>query len=215
MSRAAEKTSKREHMSLWEKLTFAFYRQRGFLFAPPFIAMLLITWKENEHHWTFVVGALLFLGGFFLRFWSQMHLHYRLKEKKLLTVSGPYVYVRNPIYIGNALLILGTGIMMELIWFIPVLLLYCVLVYTLVVRYEEYHLKMRYGNGYEEFMDRVPRWIPAFSKKPIISPPARRELDALIVPSFLAEYQCFILLALPVLKEAVTDNWLGIVSHLL
>ena len=214
MSRTA-KALELKQMSLWEKLTFAFYRQRGFLFAPPLVAMLLITWKRSEHLWVYIAGGGLFLAGFLLRFWSQQHLHYRLKQQKLLTMTGPYTHVRNPIYIGNSLLILGTGVMMELLWFAPILLVYCAVVYGLVVRYEEYHLKKRYGSAYEEFLRHVPRWFPVFSKKPLVPNPSRRELKSLIIPSLKAEYQCFILLLFPLVKEAVTHDWFGIAGRFL
>jgi hypothetical protein len=40
------------------------------------------------------------------------------------------------------------------------MLVYCVIVYSLVVRYEESHLRNKYGSPYEEYLAQVPRWLP-------------------------------------------------------
>ena len=65
-------------------------------------------WHEYEYdRLVWPLGLLLFLRGWALRIWAQQHVCYRIKTNKALTTSGPYAVVRNPIYIGNTLIVLG------------------------------------------------------------------------------------------------------------
>ncbi len=84
---------------------------------------------------------------------------------KELVVTGPYRYVRNPIYVGVALIFLG-----HFLWFgYWALLIYTVLafigVHVFVVLYEEPTLKRKFGAAYEDYLRRVPRWIPKFKSR--------------------------------------------------
>jgi len=79
---------------------------------------------------------------------------------KELVVTGLYKYVRNPMYVGVFLVIIG-----HFLWFgYRNLLIYAVLVLaafnTFVVYYEEPNLKNRFGAAYDEYRKNVPRWIP-------------------------------------------------------
>jgi len=77
-----------------------------------------------------------------------------------LVVSGLYKYVRNPMYVGVLLVIIGHFLRFGF-WN---LLIYAVLVFVgfsaFVVFYEEPTLKRNFGAAYEEYLKRVPRWIP-------------------------------------------------------
>jgi len=81
---------------------------------------------------------------------------------KELVVTGFYRYVRNPIYVGVLSIFLG-----HFLWFgYWALLIYTVFafigVHYFVVLYEEPTLKRNFGAAYEEYLKRVPRWIPKF-----------------------------------------------------
>ena len=79
---------------------------------------------------------------------------------KELVVSGLYNYVRNPMYVGVFLVIIG-----HFLWFgFWSLLIYAAIVFiafhSFVTFYEEPNLKNRFGATYEDYLRRVPRWIP-------------------------------------------------------
>ncbi len=79
-----------------------------------------------------------------------------------LVITGPYRYVRNPIYVGAGLIFLG-----HFLWFgYWALLIYAVLafigVHFFVILYEEPALKRRFGTSYEDYFKSVPRWFPKF-----------------------------------------------------
>lgn len=83
-----------------------------------------------------------------------------IEPPKQLVVSGLYNYIRNPMYIGVLLIIIG-----HFIWFgYWGLLIYAVVVwiaFNLFVRlYEEPNLRKRFGAEYENYLKSVPRWIP-------------------------------------------------------
>ena len=147
------------------RLRWAF-RVRGLLMVPPILFTLLCFRGEFEKDWLiYPLGFAVFGLGVGVRVWAQMHLHYRLRVHKVLTRTGPYRFVRNPIYIGNTAILLGLVIMSELLWFLPVMLAYCAVVYHYVVRYEEAHLSEKYGQPYRAYLAAVPRWLPHRSRK--------------------------------------------------
>ena len=81
---------------------------------------------------------------------------------KELVVSGLYNYVRNPMYVGVLLVIIS-----HFLWFgFWNLLIYAMVVFlsfsAFVIFYEEPTLKRKFGQAYEEYFKRVPRWIPRF-----------------------------------------------------
>src|SRR5215510_5075489 len=83
---------------------------------------------------------------------------------KELVVTGLYNYVRNPMYVGVLLVNIG-----HFLWFgFWNLLIYSVAVFlgfsAFVIFYEEPTLKEKFGAAYEEYLKRVPRWIPRLPK---------------------------------------------------
>ncbi|HUA31424.1 MAG TPA: isoprenylcysteine carboxylmethyltransferase family protein [Streptosporangiaceae bacterium] len=77
-----------------------------------------------------------------------------------VVATGPYRWVRNPIYIGALLVVLGEAL---LFWSLPVLVYagamaaFC---HLFVTGYEERRLSRRFGEAYREYRRTVPRWIP-------------------------------------------------------
>lgn len=178
-----------------------FYKLRGVLMVPWLVFMVFSTYQEYERHWIFFVALAVFGAGFAIRVWSQMHLHYRLKVRKVLTTTGPYRFVRNPIYIANTLILLGACIMSELVWLAPFLLIWCALVYSLVVRHEERHLTSKYGQAYVEYLESVPRWLP---RVPPLSQP-HVTVRQFAARSVGAEMYCFLYILPLVFKEIFSD----------
>jgi protein-S-isoprenylcysteine O-methyltransferase Ste14 len=106
------------------------------------------------------IGLTVFLMGALLRFWSQLHLHQRLRLSKTLTTTGPYAWVRNPMYLGNIAVLTGLCIFSEVVYFAPFVAAFAFAIYALTVKSEEADLLRKYGPEYEDYMSRVPRWVP-------------------------------------------------------
>ncbi len=176
------------------------FKLRGYLMIPPVIFVILCTWGEIEKDWlVFGLGGAIFALGFALRVWAQMHIHYRLKTKKMLTTTGPYAYTRNPLYIANTVMLAAVCMLSELFWFAPIQILYCAAVYSFVVRFEEEHLTQKYGTAYLNYVNEVPRWFPRLRQLNINK--TNINTNKYFTPSIAAEIYNLLLLLPFVIKE--------------
>lgn len=84
-----------------------------------------------------------------------------IKTREVLAVNGPYMFVRNPMYIARFLLIAGLILMTGWPWLLlivaPVYYLYMV---NRVGR-EEPVLAEAFGDAYRDYCEHVPRFLPA------------------------------------------------------
>jgi len=81
---------------------------------------------------------------------------------KYLVTTALHQYVRNPMYLGVALAIFGEATIfrsLHLVIYAGAMLL---IAHVFVLIYEEPTLTRQFGNSYEEYRRRVPRWIPRF-----------------------------------------------------
>lgn len=77
-----------------------------------------------------------------------------------LCTSGPFAYTRNPLYLGNLIIGIGTSIALNE-WYAYVLFaLSWVFVYSIVIPHEEKYLQERFGNVYKEYMAHTGRVKP-------------------------------------------------------
>lgn len=76
-----------------------------------------------------------------------------------LVTGGPYSFTRNPIYLGNTMLLIGAGLIFGLLWFLPVAIIAAMLVNKLAIEREEVHLEHRFGRAYRDYRKKARRWI--------------------------------------------------------
>jgi protein-S-isoprenylcysteine O-methyltransferase Ste14 len=83
--------------------------------------------------------------------------------RKFVTV-GPYRYVRNPMYLGMAIFLIGEAVLFadraslaRILWYGLALV---VIIECFVVFYEEPATRRRFGLEYEAYCRRVSRWVP-------------------------------------------------------
>lgn len=79
-----------------------------------------------------------------------------------LVVSGPYRWVRNPMYLGMGIVLIGEGLVypnITVLMLIMTLILWGV-VTLFVIAYEEPTLRGMFGTDYETYCRHVRRWIP-------------------------------------------------------
>lgn len=79
---------------------------------------------------------------------------------KRLVTKGPYKFVRNPMNIGELMLLLGLAG-----WFAsPLLFTYCVMAalafHVFILIWEEPRHLSRFGEGYVQYRENVNRWLP-------------------------------------------------------
>ena len=83
-----------------------------------------------------------------------------LDPPKRLVVEGPYGVVRNPIYWSVALVILGEAAVFHSVALADCAIVYFVVASLVVLVFEEPELRRTFGAEYEEYCQRVPRWLP-------------------------------------------------------
>ena len=76
-----------------------------------------------------------------------------------LVATGPYVKFRNPIYLGEVLLLFYGAEITKSIWFVAAGLTFGVLVTALQIIPEERHLEATFGDAYLDYKSRTRRWI--------------------------------------------------------
>lgn len=80
-----------------------------------------------------------------------------------LVITGPYRYVRNPMYVAVLAVILGQGLLLGNVRVLGYGALVWLACHLFVVAYEEPTLRASFGAQYEDFCGAVPRWIPRLS----------------------------------------------------
>lgn len=84
----------------------------------------------------------------------------RLQKNRVLAVSGPYAYTRNPLYLGSAVAGAGFAIAGGRWWFLLLLGGFFLAVYVPVMRAEENRLSGLFGRTYYEYANAVPLLFP-------------------------------------------------------
>lgn len=147
------------------------FRQRTWL-PLPLVAALLLVPPESDAPGAplWIMGALVVAVGEAIRLWAVHHIGAisRTRSDRLgpLISSGPFALIRNPLYVGNILLWAGFAIVAQLVWLAPVAIVLLALEYHAIVRWEEGLLAQRIGQPYEQYVARVPRWLPSLSSRP-------------------------------------------------
>ncbi len=73
---------------------------------------------------------------------------------------GPYKYVRNPMYVGGFILLLGFGLYHHSVSILALALLLAFLFHLFVLWVEEPGLEQRFGSSYRDYKNSVNRWLP-------------------------------------------------------
>lgn len=84
-------------------------------------------------------------------------------EARTLNTRGPYAYVRNPLYVGNLGIVLGLLLIAHSPWVYAIGLGFFFGEYFFIIRAEENFLRGQFGPAYDEFLQKVPRWVPRLS----------------------------------------------------
>ena len=149
----------------------AFIRRNRIQIAIAFCLLVLAFARPSQT--TILYGLIAVVLGEGVRIWAAGHLRKALvprdgrpewivqgQEGRPLTTSGPYAYTRNPLYLGNFLIGLGLSIGTGRWFIVAIFLVFFLLVYREAVLQEEEYLRSRFGDAYQEYACRVPRFLP-------------------------------------------------------
>ena len=77
-----------------------------------------------------------------------------------VVAAGPYRFVRNPMYLGGFLTLVGFGLIEQSTAILVFSVLWLLVVHLAVISLEEPDLRRKFGASYEEYRRMVPRWLP-------------------------------------------------------
>lgn len=76
-----------------------------------------------------------------------------------LVTSGPFALSRNPIYLGNTLVMVGAALLASSLWLLLAAAAAVLAVWALAIRREESHLAAQFGDEWTAYTHRTPRWV--------------------------------------------------------
>lgn len=120
-----------------------------------FLLAVSLVWLARPTAESLMLGIPISLGGLALRAWAAGY----LAKNEVLAMSGPYSYLRNPLYAGSLLVAAGL-VIASLRWELAILYTAVFwLVYLPVIELEEQHLAKLFPQ-FAEYKKRTPLLIP-------------------------------------------------------
>lgn len=80
-----------------------------------------------------------------------------------LVTTGVFAHCRNPLYLGNILILAGLGIASNSIFFVCIATPIFLFFWQAIVLAEEKYLFGKFGPTYEAYCEKVNRWLPSLS----------------------------------------------------
>jgi protein-S-isoprenylcysteine O-methyltransferase Ste14 len=133
----------------WSGLARRFRVPLGFVFAVSYF------WRAKPTWVWLAIGAAIACLGILIRAIASGH----VRKNRELTMTGPYAYVRNPLYLGSIIIAIGFAVAARDLWIAVAILLLFVFVYVPVIRSEEAFLRGQFKE-YAEYARRVPSLLP-------------------------------------------------------
>jgi protein-S-isoprenylcysteine O-methyltransferase Ste14 len=148
------------------------------IIVPGFWTVLVPYWVVGrgarlELNGEVVAGGLLVVAGVALyllcAFWGfAMHgkgTPAPIDPPKKLVVEGPYRVVRNPMYWSVLCVTLGEALAFRSVALAEIGCVFFAFAALFVMVFEEPMLRRKFGEEYEAYCRRVPRWLPRFGNK--------------------------------------------------
>lgn len=134
-----------------------------------YLGIALLIYFSKPDRLSISIGLILIVLGQLLRVWAAGH----LVKNKRLTTTGPYAYVKNPLYIGAITIVIGFCIVGMPPWNLtlgltdPRLILYVLFVAAFFLYYMPRKIKIEgdrlrriYGDDYTRYEKSVPDMVP-------------------------------------------------------
>jgi len=150
-----------------------FFKYRNFLFIFLYLALFLPSPKilteanfgSDYYIWPVSIGLIVTVLGQLIR-GITIGLAYIVrggKDKKVyaenLVTEGIFNHCRNPLYVGNVLMLLGVGIISNSWIFLGIFMPLFLFIYQAIVLAEENFLRNKFGDQFNAYCSRVSRWM--------------------------------------------------------
>ena len=111
-----------------------------------------------------IIGFLIMLSGITFRVLSASYLSGKHTTTTInadyICTSGPFAYIRNPLYLGNFIIGLGLGIAFNEWYGYVILALHFLSIYSILIFYEEKFMAEKFGAVYAEYKAHTRRIVP-------------------------------------------------------
>jgi len=149
-----------------------FFKYRDYLFIFLYLAVFIPSppifrsevFGENYYLWPIITGLVITIAGQAVRS-ATIGLTYIVRNGKdkivyadELITEGIFNHCRNPLYVGNILMLLGVGILSNSLIYIGILIPLFLFIYQAIVLAEENFLRNKFGEQFNAYCKRVNRW---------------------------------------------------------
>ena len=126
------------HLSPPETIIYLPYKLIGTIYIPLGFAVLLIAWLQFKKANAAICPT---------------------AESPLIVTSGIYRYIRNPMYLGMLLMLLGSAFFMGTITAMLAPVIFFLIIDKVFIPYEEEKLLTSFGDSYSQYMLTTRRWL--------------------------------------------------------
>ena len=140
-----------------------FFRYRNILFIFLYLALFIPSpslfseeyFGPHYYYYPIILGLFVTISGQVIRGGKDGHVY----AEELVT-QGIFKHCRNPLYVGNILMLVGVGILSNSLLYLAILIPIFLVIYHAIVLAEENFLRKKFGASFEAYCKRVNRWIP-------------------------------------------------------
>lgn len=136
-------------MPSWQKIARRIRVPLGFVFAALFIWLAHPTWRS------IILGSGIAVIGLLVRALASGH----VRKNEQLTMTGPYAYTRNPLYLGSLILAFGFTVASRNWIIAAIAAAMLVIIYIPVIHSEEEFLRAHFAE-FDDYCRNVPRLFP-------------------------------------------------------
>ena len=154
-----------------------FFKYRNWIFILFYGALFIPSWPlfspaqfgSTYYIWPIVIGLFVTCLGQLIR-GLTIGLAYIVRGGKEgkpyaegLVTEGIFRHCRNPLYVGNILMLLGVGILANSLVYVAIVIPVFLFIYQAIVLAEENFLRGKFGAGFDAYCKNVNRWWPGLS----------------------------------------------------
>ena len=152
-----------------------FFKYRNWLFIVLYLLLFLPspplfnekTFGDNYYLYPIILGLLITVTGQLIR-GATIGLAYIIrggKEGKVyaeeLVTTGIFNHCRNPLYVGNILMLFGVGVLSNSLLYVVLVMPLFLVIYQAIVLAEENFLRKKFKVAFDNYCSGVNRWVPS------------------------------------------------------
>lgn len=149
-----------------------FFQYRNWVFIPLYLALFIPSPElvaTPYHPWVLFTGLFISILGQAIRgatigmaYIKRGGMNKKVYASTLVT-EGIFNHCRNPLYVGNILMLIGVGVLSNSMLYIGVIIPIFLFIFQTIVMAEENFLRGKFGEQFDAYCQRVNRWIPVLT----------------------------------------------------